>query len=182
MSKVVMYLENLKEFTRSIALAALEQFAPQSDLSYVTLTTDQLNLINHGLYDHDMKKYVISIGDGLYQIVAYANDKLYAGGTGATVAVDYFQLCGVRRHAEEYKMKCLDYFTPDFAFDFFVEVWKPSHNRLKPSNLQRINKGIFDSNMVKYVVSEGFMLYQIAAIKSELDANFVSVVSTASSI
>ena len=107
----------------------------------------------------------------------------YTGdGTDVAVKVDFFQLAGVRRHAKEYEMRCLDEFTPDLAFDFFVEAWKPYHSRFTPWSLQRIDNGMFDSNMVKYVVSEGYMLYQIAAIKSKPDTNFVSVVSTASQI
>lgn len=153
----VMYISRLEVFTPEVVLEALEKYMSRSDWEHLKISTEQLNLIR-GPYDYDFKKYVISIGDGIYQIVA-----IDRGEKRKVVTVKYSQLSGIRGYIKEEKMELKD-FSEDKARAFFEECLHEKSAR--PPILNRIQNGILDSNIVKYVISEAYMLYQIAAIEN----------------
>ena len=161
----VMYLKRLKDFIPKVALKALKRYLSKADQRHVRLSISNINLINNGICDRGLIKYVVSIGDTLYQIVAIEdynmNDKKIS------VVVDHFQLCGARRYAKKFSMK-LENFTDDFALNSLEEYlseFDSNRTRLTLGIFNRICNGIFDSNMIKYVVSTGYGLYQIVAIE-----------------
>ena len=62
----LMYLKRLEDFTSRIALKVLNHYIKSPNIK---IRKGQLNLIKNGICDSQMKKYVVSIGDALYQIV-----------------------------------------------------------------------------------------------------------------
>jgi len=180
--KTVMYLKRLKDFTPEVALEALKSYMPETDRKSIRLSINNLNLIKGGYSDDFMIKYVVSIGDALYQIVAidwYKTDykKVY-------VAVEVFQLCGIRRWSKKFCMPLED-FTSDFALDFFEETLSKDNSdtaNLTFGSFNRIHNGIFDSNMAKYVLSKGYGLYQISAVRSFKNEKILTVIITYSQI
>jgi len=176
-----MYLKRLEDFTPKIALKALKNHMTATDRQHIKLSTKELNRIEHGISDDNMVKYVVSIGDGLYQIVAVDSRKL--SNKPVAVVVDYFQLAGTRRYEKEYSMQLKD-FTPKIALEYLKECISEMDSRRARLNVRKFNliqHGICDNNMIKYVVSTGYGLYQIVAIKAG-NANFISVVVTYSQI
>lgn len=171
----VMYLKRLEDFTPKVALKALKSYLFKADQSHIRLSTNNMNLISNGICDSGMIKYVVSIGDALYQIVAIDNHNM--NDKRVSVVVDYFQLCGTRRWAKEFSMK-LENFAADSALNFLKECmseFDSNRTRLTLGKFNRIRNGILDSNMVKYAVSTGYGLYQIVAIE-ESNKNLITVV------
>ena len=101
----IMYLKRLEDFTPKVALKALQSEMLKSDQKHIRLSTSNLNRIKNGICDDHMIKYVVSIGDALYQIVAI--DSMTMNDKRVTVVVDYFQLCGTRRIKTEFKFSKL---------------------------------------------------------------------------
>lgn len=66
----VMYLKRLEDFTPEVALAALKEHISKSNYIYDSLSINNLNLIQNGINDKNIIKYVLSVGYGIYQIVA----------------------------------------------------------------------------------------------------------------
>lgn len=176
----IMYLKRLEDFTPKVALKALKSYMSNSDLKHIRISTRNLNLIRDGICDCNMVKYVVSIGDALYQIVAIDSHKIKD--ERVSVVVDYFQVCGIRRWTKELSMKLKD-FKADSAFDFLRECmseFDSSRARLTIGNFNLICYGICDSNMIKYAVSTGYGLYQIVAI--EESNNLITVIGKYSQI
>lgn len=170
----VMYLKRLEDFTPRIAIKALKSYMPSADRKHIRISTKQLNLIQNGICDDHMIKYVVSIGDALYQIVAVNNHK--CNEKPVAVVVDYFQLSGTRRYAKEYSIKFEQFGYGDIALEYLKECITDNcsiYGRLALNSLNRIHNGICDRNMIKYVVSTGYGLYQIVAIE---DKGIISVV------
>lgn len=164
----IMYLKRLEDFTPQKALKALKASLSEWDRRHIRLSTKELNYIQHGICDQKMIKYVVSIGDGLYQIVAIDNRSLNDK-RRVSVVVDYFQLAGTRYEDKKYSIQ-LEEFTPEFALEVLKNYMsKHNSNRdiLEIENLNCIQNGICDNNMIKYVVSTGYGIYQIAAIKED---------------
>lgn len=169
----VMYLKRLEDFTPRIAIKALKSYMPSSDKKHIRISAKQLNLIRNGINDDHMVKYVVSIGDALYQIVAVDTRK--CNQKPVSVVVDYFQLSGTRRYAKEYSIKFEQFRYGDIALEYLKECITDNNSiyaGLALNRLNRIHNGICDSNMIKYVVSTGYGLYQIVAIE---DKGIISV-------
>lgn len=174
----IMYLKRLEDFTPKVALKALKSYMSTGDKRHIKVYSHNLNRVLNGICDSQMIKYVVSIGDGLYQIVAV--DKM--SDDRISVVVDYFQLCGTRRWAKEFELNIKE-FDSNVALGFLKECMPESNSNrscLCLFSFNRINNGILDSNMIKYVVSTGYGLYQIVGIK--LAKNLTSVVVTYSQI
>lgn len=171
----VMYLERLEDFKPKVALKVLKSYLSKTDQRHIKLSVKNLNLVTGGICDSVMIKYVVSIGDALYQVIAVKEYRYNR--KRVAVAVDCSRLCGTRRWAKEFSMK-LENFEADFALELLKEYMSghdSNRNMLTLDSFNRIQNGILDSNMVKYVVSTGYGLYQIVAVE-ELSTNFISVV------
>lgn len=172
----LMYLKRLEDFTPRVALKVLNTYIT-STYKNIKIRKEQLNLVQNGICDSNMKKYVVSIGDALYQVVAVDSTKLED--KPISVVVDCFHLCGTRRYAKELKPeeKPKEFtFSNIEAFKYLKECIPKedsNHARLYPNTLNRVINGIFDDNMIKYVVSTGYGLYQIVAID---DKGIISLV------
>ena len=172
----LMYLKRLEDFTPRIALKLLNHYI-KSTYKNIKIRKGQLNLIKNGICDDRMKKYVVSIGDALYQIVAV--DTYKSGNNRVYVVVDSFQLCGTRRYAKELKLEERPKeftFTNVEACNYLKECMPKldsNRSRLYPDMLNHVNNGILDDNMIKYVLSTGYGLYQIVAID---DKGIISLV------
>lgn len=170
----VMYLSRLEDFTPKVALKVLKKYMSTGDKRHIKVHSRNLNRVFNGICDNQMIKYVVSIGDGLYQIVAVDSNKMSKD--RVSVVVDYFQLCGTRQWAKEVELNI-----KKFDFNVALSILKESMSeydsnryRLSICNLNRINNGILDRTMIKYVVSTGYGLYQIVGIK--LTKNLTSVI------
>lgn len=175
----IMTLKRLEDFTPKVALKALNAYmAKENPSSNIRISLKNLNLIPKW-DDNKMIKYVVSIGDTLYQIVAVNTNKF--GDTRVSVYIDYLQLCGTRRWAKEIPRE-LENFTSDFALDYLKECLSclskdnSFYSKLCLDRLVKINNGILDSNMIKFVVSIDNALYHIAAIRVKENYSFISVV------
>lgn len=170
----IMYLKRLEDFTPKVALKALKSYMSTGDKRHIKVYSHNLNRVLNGICDSQMIKYVVSIGDGLYQIVAVDSNKM--SDDRVSVVVDYFQLCGTRRWAKEFELNIKE-FDSNVALGFLKECmseFNSTRSRLCICSFNRINNGILDSTMIKYVVSTGYGLYQIVGI--ELTENLTSVV------
>ena len=161
----LMYLKRLEDFTPRVALRVINSYLEPISKN-IKIRKEQLNLVQNGICDSNMKKYVVSIGDALYQVVAVdplVNKPIY-------VVVDCFRLCGTRRYSKELKPEERPEkfkFTDIEACSYLKECMSKSdsnRSRLHPNIFTRVNNGILDDNMIKYVVSTGYGLYQIVAI------------------
>lgn len=71
--RTVMKLERLEDFTQETALRALNIF---TNNSFSNLSAKNLHPIENGINDGNMIKYVLSIGDAIYQIVAIEDQNI----------------------------------------------------------------------------------------------------------
>ena len=65
----LMYLKRLEDFTPRVALRVINSYLEPISKN-IKIRKEQLNLVQNGICDSNMKKYVVSIGDALYQVVA----------------------------------------------------------------------------------------------------------------
>lgn len=160
-----MRLKRLEDFTPRIAKKALKRYISSADKKHIRISTKQLNLIRNGIHDSNMVKYVVSIGDALYQIVAIKSSCTVFE-KPVSVNVRYFPLSETRRCCKE----CLIDISDDLcllAYKYLKECIKPQQWEYEYLTLEKLNlikNGICDGNMTKYVVSAGYTLYQVAII------------------
>ena len=155
--KVEMFLDRLEDFTPSVALRVLRRMIPRE----VKVRKKNLNLLGDSDTDRFIK-YVVSIGDRIYQIVAWEE---YVG--KVRVIAKYSRLCGIGGWSKECQISIND-FDANMALQIFKDLKiRPYYHKLILRNLSCIQNGILDDGMVKYVFNEpdSFGIYQIVGIK-----------------
>ena len=156
--KVEMFLDRLEDFTPSVALRVLRRMIPRE----VKVRKKNLNLLGNSDPDRFIK-YVVSIGDRIYQVVACDE---YTG--KVRVVAKYSQLCGISKWVKECQIS-INNFDANMALKVFKDLKiMPYYDKLiLLRNLFCIQNGILDDGMVKYVFNEpgSFGIYQIVGIK-----------------